>query len=266
MRSSRTSISPPTVSSAPDPTSRLLRHERLIVAAGIVLLVASSWWFVANGAGMPPMSGMVDMQPPFSAIVLMWWLMMVAMMLPSAAPAVLLYARVRGSRTSDPAIAQTWVFLAGYIAVWLLFSFVAAGAQRLLTGGSMTLGNRFAEAAVLFAAGLYQLSPLKSACLRQCRAPAQFLSRHWRPGWAGAARLGMLHGAYCVGCCWMLMALLFAGGVMNLLWIAGLTAIVAAEKLLPRGEWFGRAAGVVLIGWGASMLVTPALSQGLLFS
>ncbi|HET7576277.1 MAG TPA: DUF2182 domain-containing protein [Sphingomicrobium sp.] len=238
------------MSSTPDPASRLLRHERRIVAAGIALLVALSWWFVANGAGMPPMNGMATMQPPYSAVVLMWWLMMAAMMLPSAAPAIMLYARVRQSRDGDPAVARTWIFLAGYIAMWLLFSLVAAGAQQLLTGGSMALGNRYGEAAVLIAAGLYQLSPLKSACLRQCRAPAQFLSRHWRPGWQGAVRLGMLHGAYCVGCCWMLMALLFVGGVMNLLWVVGLTVIVGIEKLAPKGDLLGRVAGVPLIGLG----------------
>ena len=103
---------------------------------------------------------------------------------------------------------------------------------------------------MLIAAGLYQLSPLKSACLRQCRSPAEFLTRHWRPGVGGAVRLGILHGAYCVGCCWMLMALLFVGGVMNFAWIAALTLIVGIEKLVPRGDLIGRAAGVALIAWG----------------
>jgi predicted metal-binding membrane protein len=99
-------------------------------------------------------------------------------------------------------------------------------------------------------AGVYQLSPFKSACVSQCRSPAEFLSRYWRPGWDGAVRLGLRHGAYCLGCCWILMALLFVGGVMNLLWVVGLTLIVTAEKLLPRGDWFGRAAGAALIAWG----------------
>jgi predicted metal-binding membrane protein len=102
---------------------------------------------------------------------------------------------------------------------------------------------------------LYQLSPFKSACLRQCRSPAQFLSRHWRPGVAGALRLGVLHGGYCLGCCWMLMALLFVGGVMNFAWIAVLTVIVGIEKLVPRGDWIGRAAGAALIAWGLARLV-----------
>jgi len=111
------------------------------------------------------------------------------------------------------------------------------------------------SAAVMIAAGLYQLSPFKNACLGRCRSPAQFLSRHYRPGAAGALRLGLLHGAYCVGCCWLLMALLFVGGVMNLLWVAGLTLLVAAEKLLPRGTLIAHVAGVAMIGWGVGRLL-----------
>ncbi len=237
------------MSSAPDLTSRILRHERAIVGTGVALLVLIGWCYIASGAGM--VGSMAMHVPPFSALVLMWWLMMMAMMLPSAAPAILLYARVREMRGGDPTIAQTWVFLAGYLAVWLLFSVLAAAAQLLIAGPSMTLNNRFAEGVLLIAAGLYQLSPLKLACLSRCRSPAQFLSRYWRPGWDGAVRLGVLHGADCVGCCWMLMALLFVGGVMNLLWIVGLTVIVAVEKLLPHGEWFARVTGIGLLAWGA---------------
>jgi predicted metal-binding membrane protein len=235
------------VSSAADLTSRTLRHERLIVAGGIALLVGVSWWFVASGAGMG------GMEPPFGALVLMWWLMMVAMMLPSAAPAILLYARVREQRGAGAAVVQPWTFGIGYIAVWLAFSIAAAGVQRVVAGPAMTLDRVFGGA-LLIVAGLYQLSPLKSACLRQCRSPVEFLSRHWRPGVSGAVRLGVLHGAYCVGCCWMLMALLFVGGVMNFAWIAALTLIVGIEKLAPRGDLVGRAAGVALIGWGAVRL------------
>ncbi|HZC38990.1 MAG TPA: DUF2182 domain-containing protein, partial [Sphingomicrobium sp.] len=142
-----------------------------------------------------------------------------------------------------------------YLAVWLLFSIAAAGTQRMIAGPAMTLDSRTLGSAVAVAAGLYQLSPLKSACLRQCRSPAQFLSRHWRAGAVGAVRLGTLHGAYCVGCCWLLMALLFVGGMMNFAWIAALTLIVGVEKLAPRGDLIGRAAGVALIAWGAARLL-----------
>lgn len=233
------------------------------MAAGVGLLALLSWWFVVAGGGMP--DSMAQRPPPFGALVLMWWLMMMAMMLPSAAPAILLYARVRQAWNDGPGIAQTWVFLCGYVAVWLLFSLGAALAQRLSTGGSMALDNRYAEAALLAAAGAYQLSPLKSACVGACRSPAQFISRHWRPGWDGAIRLGLMHGIYCLGCCWLLMALLFVGGVMNLLWVLGLTFIVAVEKLAPRGVLIGRVAGVVLVGCGLVIAVTAALSRGLPF-
>ena len=229
----------------------MLRHERWIVGGGIALLVALSGAYVATGAGM---AGTMAMQPSVGAVIIMWWVMMAAMMLPSAAPAILLYANVRTMRGSDSPIAATWVFLSGYLALWLLFSIAAAIAQRLLTGPSMALDSRPGEAAVLIATGLYQLSPLKGACLRQCRAPAQFISRHWRPGWSGALRLGLLHGAYCVGCCWLLMALLFVGGVMNLLYVVAIALLVAIEKLAPRGKWIGQVTGLALIFWGAVAL------------
>lgn len=242
------------MSSAPDLTSRVLGHQRLIVAAGVALLAALAWWFVVDGAGVAGPMSMAE-PPPFPALVLMWWVMMVAMMLPSATPAILLYARVRQSRGGDGGVTQTWVFVAGYAAIWLLFSLAAAGLQYLAIGASMALGDPSAEAIVLIAAGLYQLSPLKSACLGQCRAPAQFISRHWRPGAAGAVRLGALHGAYCVGCCWMLMALLFVGGVMNLWWVVALAFLVALEKLVNGGQWLARATGLALIAWGLALLL-----------
>jgi len=244
------------VSSAPDPTRRVLRHDRAILAGGVALLAALAWLFVLRGAGIPDGMSMPAMPPPpFAALVLMWWVMMVAMMLPSAAPAILLYARVREARSSDPGIPQSWVFVGGYAMLWLVFAIAAAAVQRLVMGSAMAIEAERAAAAVLIAAGVYQLSPLKAACLSQCRAPAQFLSRHWQPGIAGAVRLGILHGVYCVGCCWALMALLFVGGVMNIGWIVLLTLIVAVEKIAPRGASIGRAAGAALAAWGGVLLL-----------
>jgi predicted metal-binding membrane protein len=238
----------------PDLTSRILRHDRALVAATVVVLAGLGWWYIAARVlgGSTTMAAMPAHSPPIGGLVVMWFLMMVAMMLPSAAPAILLYARVRAARSPDAAIARTWLFLAGYLAIWLLFSIAAAFLQRGLTGPSMSIDSRLAQGAVLIAAGAYQLSPLKSACVIQCRSPGQFISRHWRPGWAGAVRLGLRHGAYCLGCCWMLMSLLFVGGAMNLLWVVALTVLVAVEKLVPRGEWLGRAAGAVLLLWGTA--------------
>ena len=195
------------------------------------------------------------MTPGFALVALMWATMMVAMMTPSAAPTVLLYAHVH--RSAEPGEhAPTMAFVIGYLLCWVAFAAVAAALQvaleraAVLSHMSMALHGRTSAAAVMIAVGLYQLSPFKDACLGRCRSPAQFLSRHYRPGVAGALRLGLLHGAYCVGCCWLLMALLFVGGVMNLLWIAGLTLLVAGEKLLPHGKAIAQIAGVALIAWG----------------
>jgi predicted metal-binding membrane protein len=192
--------------------------------------------------------------------IAMWWVMMLAMMTPSAAPAILLYGRVEAhARTNSNAarVGSVGAFAAGYFLIWLGFSGVAAAVQwalaqnSLIAGATMASGSKWVSASVLAAAGVYQLSPLKNVCLTHCRSPASFLSRHWRPGLAGAVRLGVIHGAYCVGCCWLLMALLFFGGVMNLIWIAALSALVLAEKLLPGGQWVSRGSGVVLLTWAA---------------
>jgi len=214
-----------------------------VLAASIVLLVGLSWAFLFKN------SGMEAMQPPLSALVAMWWIMMVAMMLPSATPAILLYARVRQSR-DDAAIARSWVFLLGYLSIWFAFSTALALAQWSVVGARIA-HSHLAEGALLVAAGAYQLSPFKFACMTQCRSPAAFISRHWRPGWDGALRLGVIHGTFCVGCCWLLMALLFVGGVMNLLWVVGLTILVAGEKLLPGEDMIRKGSALVLICWGA---------------
>jgi predicted metal-binding membrane protein len=195
----------------------------------------------------------------------MWWIMMIAMMTPSAAPAILLYARVHRAALAKgqfrDEVAPIGAFAAGYLSVWLGFAVAAAALhfalERAGLVSTMMMGSRsrWLSGGVLIAAGLYQLSPLKNVCLAQCRAPASFLARHWRPHASGALRLGAQHGAYCVGCCWMLMALLFVGGVMNLIWIAALTTLVLIEKVLPRGQWIGRSAGVALAGWGVATLL-----------
>ncbi|HET9811531.1 MAG TPA: DUF2182 domain-containing protein [Sphingomicrobium sp.] len=239
------------MSSAPDLTSRLLRHERALIGSAIFLMALLCWAYLAAGAGLGAMGSTHMGSPPFAATVLMWWLMMGAMMLPSAVPAVLLYAQVRQSNArTGAALPAPWTFLAGYAAVWLLFSTGAALVQSGFAGPGMRIASPKLAGALLLAAGLYQLSPFKGACLAHCRSPAEFFTRHWRPGAAGAFRLGILHGAYCVGCCWMLMALLFIGGVMNLALVALLTAVVAAEKLLPGGRRIARLGGIALICGG----------------
>ncbi|TIM05254.1 MAG: DUF2182 domain-containing protein, partial [Mesorhizobium sp.] len=201
----------------------------------------------------------------WALMIAMWWIMMIAMMSPSAAPTILLYARVHRHALAQGQIqdklAPTGVFMAGYLLVWLGFSVAVTALHWLLereafvSATMMSSQSRWLSAIVLIAAGLYQLSPLKNACLSHCRAPTAFLARHWRPHATGALRLGALHGAFCVGCCWMLMALLFVGGIMNLVWIAALAILVLVEKLFPAGPWVGRAAGIALIAWGGATLL-----------
>lgn len=200
----------------------------------------------------------------------MWWLMMIAMMLPGAAPMVLLHAAVtRNGLPFDTAavpgpgpgpgsrylVKTTAAFVGGYIVVWGGFSLVAVIVHWLLEHEAllspmMTSTSRLLGSGLLLAAGLWQLTPLKTVCLRHCRSPVGFVSTHWRPGIGGAIRMGIDHGVFCLGCCWFLMALLFYAGVMNLIWIIGLAVLVLAEKLLPAGVAFGRVTGLLLIGWG----------------
>lgn len=275
-------------SSAPERTSppaapaleALLRRDRRLTAAGLSVLVALAWIHTVAGAGMgmdawqmtslvlfphaaPAMAAAPWSPALFGLVAAMWWTMMIAMMTPSAAPTILLYARVhrhaqRAGQWASPA--PTAAFAAGYLAAWLGFSLAATVLQYALEASGllamMGMGSRsrWLSAAVLVAAGLYQFSPLKDACLSSCRSPSAFLSRYWRPGAAGAFALGLRHGAYCLGCCWILMLLLFVGGVMNLVWIAGLAVLVMAEKWLPRGRAIAHAAGVLLVGWGLATL------------
>ncbi len=195
--------------------------------------------------------------PSYAALMfLMWWIMMVAMMLPSAAPMILLFARIqRKAHDKGAPFVSTSVFTAGYLVTWGLFSVIAAGAQwgferAGLLSAMMTSTNGLFAGVLLLAAGIYQLTPLKHACLRHCRSPLQFIMHHWRTGTAGTFRMGIDHGMFCLACCWFLMALLFVGGVMNLYWIVGLAVFVLLEKTIPAGHWLGSITGIGLIGWG----------------
>lgn len=255
----------------PAMTEAALKRHRLITIAGLAVLAAIAWVWLLRGAGMghgtqAGMSGMPDMMNPrpwdlarVALTLAMWWVMMIAMMTPSAAPVVLLYARASADR--DPSDLHSGAFVGGYLAAWLGFSIVAVGLQIALDSGGwadamgMRLTNGRIGGALLVATGLYQLSPLKDACLSRCRHPAELLARLYRPGATGAWRMGAIHGAYCVGCCWLLMLLLFVGGVMNLLWVAALTLLVAAEKLLPYGSWLAKVTGMAATGWGLAMLM-----------
>jgi predicted metal-binding membrane protein len=212
----------------------------------------------------PMMDAMTGVEPwtatEFGLLLAMWAVMMVAMMVPTAAPMTLVYAAVaRKAAAQNNPLAPTFVFVTGYIAMWMVFSLVATIAQHALDQAAllspmMVSNSASFGAALLIAAGVYQFTPLKNACLRNCRAPAHFLSRYWRTGNIGAFRMGLRLGAYCVGCCWVLMALLFIGGVMNLLWIAAIAIFVLLEKTIPLGDVSGRIAGAAVILVGALYL------------
>jgi predicted metal-binding membrane protein len=160
--------------------------------------------------------------------------------------------------TNNENSGRTAIFIAGYIVVWSGFALGATLIQwglheATLLSPMMATSNAILGGAILVGAGAYQLSPLKLTCLNKCRTPLGFLMNEWREGPKGILSMGLIHGAYCIGCCWMLMALLFVLGVMNLLWIAALSAFVLLEKVIPGGRWLSRASGILLIAWGISL-------------
>jgi len=251
----------------------LPRWDRIAILAGLAGVTALAWiYLVWMARDMGSMGAVCAMQlrpwsgTDFLLMFLMWAVMMVGMMVPSAAPMALVYAAVaRKAERQGTSVAPTFVFVSGYVAVWTLFSLGATLAQwgleyLSLLSPMMVSSSPVLGAGLLVAAGAYQLTPAKDACLRHCRAPAHFFAAHWRPGTAGALQLGLAHGAYCLGCCWLLMGLLFFGGVMNLLWIAAITLFVLLEKLLPSGAQAAKVAGAGLVIFGAVMLVAALRS------
>ena len=265
--------------SGPSGPAVISRSGRLPVAAGIAVLLALSWAYVASmGWGMQNMGvsedwllmpRMVDWSGTDLVLVfIMWTLMMIAMMLPSATPMLLLFSKISHGRTSAArALFATGALTAGYIAVWTVFSLIATLAQwglleaRLLSP-MMTSANPVLSATLLAAAGAYQLTPLKHACLARCRSPWSVLLNDWRDGFVGAFVMGLRQGLYCAGCCWLLMALLFVFGVMSLIWIAALSLLVLLEKLLRQPRWFAQGSGAMLLAWGVLVAVRSVSGVG----
>jgi predicted metal-binding membrane protein len=209
-----------------------------IAGAGLVFVTAAAWVFVIASSRDEEMEITVGA----AAFVGSWTVMMAAMMLPSVAPFALLYARGASSATAPGLLA------AGYLGVWAL-----VGIPAYLLDRALGMEHPAATAAVLIAAGLYQLSPFKQACLSKCRSPVDFLVKHWRPGFRGAFRLGAHHGAYCLGCCIALMAILVVAGGMGLVWVVAIALVVAVEKLFPHGPLLGRIAGIGFIVAGIAV-------------
>jgi len=254
---------------AADPLVALLERDRVAVWAGIAALTAGAWAYLLHlDRGMAGMDAMGAHLAPWTLAdvgftVAMWAVMMVGMMLPAAAPMILLFAAVNRKRREQGGLAvPTAVFVLGYLLVWGGFSVAAALAQWALHGAALlspalATTSPLLGGALLVAAGVYQLTPLKAVCLARCRNPLGFLVTGWRDGVGGALRMGLRHGAYCLGCCAVLMGLLFVTGIMNLLWVAAIAAFVLVEKVAPGGRLVGRVAsgalivaGLVLLGGG----------------
>ena len=251
---------------------RAVIRDRWLVLSSLLLVAGACWaWIVPMARDMygdmagPSAWMMTSTWTPAhqTRLFAMWAAMIIGMMLPSAAPTLLVYGMVarRGDGGADAPL-RVHIFAAGYLVAWTAFSAVATLAQRAFTAADLLSPMMEARAplvsgAMLLTAGVYQLTPFKRACLQACQSPAAFLVAHWRAGRAGAFRIGLLHGWYCLGCCWALMLLLFAGGVMNLAVIIGLTVFLLIEKLMPPMLQGGRFSGVVLVVAGGYMALAP---------
>ena len=266
--------------------STVLEKDNLIVYLSIILIIIITGVYTIFGIGMPmsaiemtKMSGIfsipssmdmdmnmgsnnmnMDMGLSFSMAIsmfFMWWLMMIAMMTPSAAPTLLLFHNLKriGSERKR-ALSYTYFFLSGYLIVWAIFSLIACILHKFFDNSSITdigmmqIRSIQFSGTLLIAAGIYQFTPLKNACLEKCRTPIDFLSSNNRKGAKGSFIMGAHHGLFCLGCCWALMALLFVGGVMNLFWITGLALYVLIEKIIIKARWLDKIMGLILIVFG----------------
>jgi predicted metal-binding membrane protein len=260
-----------------------LRRDRIIVVAALVALTGLAWadlvWLaddmamggmdmtgfrmIPAGRGLMMPTGAPWQPIEFAYVFAMWVVMMIGMMTPSVAPMILIYARVgRQAATQGKPFAASGWFAAGYLLAWTAFALAATAAQWALERGAlltpmMESASNILGGIVLILAGLYQWTPLKTACLAYCQSPLLFIQQRggFRGDPGGALGLGFRHGLYCIGCCWALMALLFVGGVMNLLWIAALAILVLVEKAVPFGGAIARVAGVAFIGGGVWLLL-----------
>ena len=247
-----------------NPASSLPLRDQIVIWGGLGAITLLSWLYLVRmpmPSGTMMMDGMrMAMPMPYQGTAqeawltfVMWAVMMVAMMVPSVAPMVLMFARLRRGSGETSSI-DVWLFALGYLVSWTVFSaIVTAGQLALQRAAIISDALRFTPllgGLVLIAAGIYQLTPLKDACLAKCRSPLAFFMTCWREGRLGALRMGVNHGTFCVGCCWLLMALLFVAGAMNLLWVAAITAFVLIEKVAPCGRGIATASGVAMLAAG----------------
>jgi predicted metal-binding membrane protein len=255
----------------------VFRRDRIVILTGLAAVVFVAWaylFYVAGRMGSAGEMGAMDMVPEmampdmhrwgvveFLLLLVMWTVMMVAMMVPSASPLILIFARTKRQKGGRRVVGSAGILLLGYLLVWAGFSVLAALAQRglhtaALLSPMMVSASPVLGGVLLMAAGIFQFTRLKHACLVRCRSPLSFLMSDWREGRWGTFVMGTKHGAYCVGCCWLLMALLFVAGVMNLLWVAVIAGLVLVEKVAPKGDHVGRIAGAALLVAGITLIVT----------
>jgi predicted metal-binding membrane protein len=232
------------------------------------VVIVSAWLMIKSGDALMMLIPSAQMMTPtgLALLFVMWWTMMLAMMLPSAAPAILTFGAVSRKLEGARASPRIAVFTFGYAMVWTLFSALAMIVQLiadplLRLNPMFATTSRAAGAALLIAAGLYQLTPLKDVCLRKCQMPLMAFARDWRPNLAGALSMGFSHGLYCTGCCAVLMAVLFYGGVMEPAWIGGLALYILIEKIIPRSWQIARFSGAILILWGAGIFIRILMDQ-----
>lgn len=249
-------------------SSDRLRRQRNVILASLLTLAAISWVVVMRQAGMTSGAG-PTMGMAIPLFLAAWVAMMVAMMFPTAAPMIMMFATVSaGKRQRGQPFVPTWIFVGSYLLVWIAFGAlaygVAVGADALSRQSMLVMDNAARLGGILLlAAGVYQLSPLKNLCLTKCRSPLSFILTAWRDGRAGAVWMGLTHGAYCLGCCWLLFAILFPLGIMNISVMVALTLLIFAEKSMPIGTRIARLAGLALIGYGALVMLVPRALPGM---
>jgi predicted metal-binding membrane protein len=244
-----------------DLSTRMLQRERYLILGLLLVLSGLAWAFLIWQSRM--MSGQA-MGMGAALFIAIWVVMMVAMMFPTAAPMILMFTKIyAGKRQQSQAFVPTWVFISAYLLVWSLCGILAyplvVGLEKLAAQSMWLMENGARVAGVfLLAAGLYQLSPLKNICLSKCRTPLQFILSSWHDGYGGAFRMGLEHGAFCLGCCWFLFVILFPLGIMNIAVMALVTALIFAEKALLIGRQISKLAGVGLIVFGVLVMFLPA--------
>jgi predicted metal-binding membrane protein len=245
----------------------MIAREHFFILTALVLLSGFAWAgtvYQAGSMGLGMITCSMTMGTPFSVsngllYIVLWGVMMMAMMLPAMTPIVGLFRTIaRRKREQGLPFTPVWVFVAGYVVLWTLTGSVGYAADIAIQSLPRTFSVLQAYGAViggltLVGAGVYQLTPLKYLCLSQCRSPMGFLLTSWRDGALGAFRMGLQHGAYCLGCCWSLMVVLFVVGTMNLVWMGVLSIVIFVEKIVPYGVEMGKATGVALIAFGLAM-------------